>query len=246
MEAPRNQLGKHWPWLASALVHGVLVAAFVWAQSGLLPTGFEGGGGELLLAFATPAAAPSSGAAGTPPPAATHRPAEAFSASAEGVVATPEPVLEAKPPEPLAQHTDSNDERAVSAEHADADGATQAVASDSSSEEESETGASSAATPGSAGESAPVLIVGELRRPPYPRWAREQGWEGRVLLEVEVLANGSLGAVHVRESSGHAPLDAYTLEWARESLRALHFEPARVDGRRVPSTLSWPVFYDLY
>lgn len=48
-----------------------------------------------------------------------------------------------------------------------------------------------------------------LRRvePSYPEQARMEGWEGTVLIRVEVLSNGLPGSITVRKSSGHPLLD---------------------------------------
>ena len=48
--------------------------------------------------------------------------------------------------------------------------------------------------------------------PPYPRIARRRGYEGVVMLSVEVRADGTVGAVAVKESSGHAILDTTALK----------------------------------
>ncbi|MFA6922067.1 MAG: energy transducer TonB, partial [Gallionella sp.] len=44
-------------------------------------------------------------------------------------------------------------------------------------------------------------------RPAYPMVARKMGWEGRVILNVEVLAEGTCGAINVLTSSGREALD---------------------------------------
>jgi protein TonB len=60
-------------------------------------------------------------------------------------------------------------------------------------------------------------MPGDFPEPPYPRWARQQGLQGDLLVLVEVSAAGSPASVVVRESSGSAPLDAHALEWVRRN-----------------------------
>jgi len=52
------------------------------------------------------------------------------------------------------------------------------------------------------------------RLPSYPRAARERGWEGEVLLDLEIDRGGRVLAARVARSSGHAVLDAAALEVA--------------------------------
>ncbi len=44
-------------------------------------------------------------------------------------------------------------------------------------------------------------------QPKYPMIARRKGWQGKVVLEVEVLADGSPGEIDVEQSSGRKVLD---------------------------------------
>lgn len=83
---------------------------------------------------------------------------------------------------------------------------------------------------------------GGIQHPPYPRWARERGWEGHILLELEVLSTGRVGTVTVVESTGHPQLDHYTAAWARENLR---FEPATLGGVPVATSYRWSITFAL-
>lgn len=60
--------------------------------------------------------------------------------------------------------------------------------------------------------------------PLYPRVAREQGWEGVVLLRVLVSRQGEPVEIRVRQSSGHPVLD----QSAVSAVRSWRFIPARV------------------
>jgi len=81
-----------------------------------------------------------------------------------------------------------------------------------------------------------------LNRPPrYPRLARRRGWEGRVLLEVEVLQDGTVADVVVSETSGYAVLDAA----AAKAVRGWRFEPGIRFGRPVAMRVTVPVRFRL-
>jgi protein TonB len=59
-------------------------------------------------------------------------------------------------------------------------------------------------------------MPGDFPDPPYPRWARQQGVQGRLLVLVDVAASGAPSSVAVRESSGHLPLDQHAVDWLRQ------------------------------
>ncbi|MEY4271858.1 MAG: hypothetical protein RL250_724 [Verrucomicrobiota bacterium] len=65
----------------------------------------------------------------------------------------------------------------------------------------------------------PVAFVrgasGSFPDPPYPRWARQQGMQGKLQLYVEVSASGSIAEIKVRETCGHALLDQHVLDWVK-------------------------------
>lgn len=61
------------------------------------------------------------------------------------------------------------------------------------------------------------------RPPAYPGEARRRGWEGTVVLDVEVLPAGDTGRIVVARSSGHSILD----DAAMDAVRHWRFRPAR-------------------
>lgn len=63
----------------------------------------------------------------------------------------------------------------------------------------------------------------------YPMVARKMGWQGKVVLNVEVLASGMPGQIKLKQSSGHEVLDKAALQAMRNS----HFIPARHGGLSV-------------
>jgi len=81
----------------------------------------------------------------------------------------------------------------------------------------------------------------KAERPPYPRLAREQGWEGTVVLRVHVNDMGLVEAIQTRQSSGFSILD----DSAIQSVRTWTFEPARDGEFPVPVTVDLPIRFDL-
>lgn len=77
--------------------------------------------------------------------------------------------------------------------------------------------------------------------PTYPRSSRRRGDEGKVILKVHVLGDGSADAVEVAESSGHSRLD----EAAREAVRNWRFVPAQQGEAPVDSWLRVPIVFRL-
>lgn len=78
-------------------------------------------------------------------------------------------------------------------------------------------------------------------KPPYPLAARVRGQQGRLLLAVEVHADGSCGQVLIKRSSGHELLDAA----ARQTIRHWHFLPARRGAVAVDAWVEIPVTFRL-
>jgi periplasmic protein TonB len=81
----------------------------------------------------------------------------------------------------------------------------------------------------------------ENRPPVYPRVARQRGYEGNVLIAAEVRADGQIGAVRVKRTSGYASLD----DSALETVRVWRFEPARRMGAAVDAWVEIPIRFKL-
>lgn len=86
-----------------------------------------------------------------------------------------------------------------------------------------------------------VAGYGRNPLPPYPREAREQHWQGTVLLRVEVRADGSAGNTELAESSGYPVLDDVSLATVRD----WKFQPARSGITPIPSTVEIPITFRL-
>ena len=71
-------------------------------------------------------------------------------------------------------------------------------------------------------------------KPPFPMIAKRRGWQGTVLLEIDVDENGRPRSVKVLETSGRTILDQSALK----SVKRWLFNPATRDGKPVASTMT--------
>lgn len=77
--------------------------------------------------------------------------------------------------------------------------------------------------------------------PPYPSLSRRLHEEGRVVLDVYILADGSVGETRLRRSSGHPRLD----EAALDAVRRWRYVPARRGDEPIPFWYVQPVDFRL-
>jgi len=82
---------------------------------------------------------------------------------------------------------------------------------------------------------------GDNALPTYPPLARLRGYQGVAVLFVEVLADGRVGQVGIKRSTGHEILDRTALE----AVRSWKFEPGRREGRPVTMSVAVPVRFVL-
>lgn len=85
------------------------------------------------------------------------------------------------------------------------------------------------------------LGSGSTPYPPYPMVARRNGYQGRVVVRLDVAADGRATDAQVLVSSGHDILD----QSAVDTLRAWKLEPALAGGRPVPGSVNVPVRFRL-
>lgn len=78
-------------------------------------------------------------------------------------------------------------------------------------------------------------------KPEYPAAARSRGWQGRVLLRVEVSEEGLSQTVAVQQSSGHDMLD----ESAMDAVKQWRFIPAKRGEIAVASSVLVPIIFTL-
>jgi protein TonB len=96
-------------------------------------------------------------------------------------------------------------------------------------------------SPASGSPVATPLAYGTNPPPPYPATARRRGWEGKVLLRVEVSASGNVLNVEIEKSSGYAILD----EAAQQAVYRWQFKPALQNGRPVAGQVKVPIHFNL-
>jgi protein TonB len=77
--------------------------------------------------------------------------------------------------------------------------------------------------------------------PVYPEIARKHGWQGTVLLVVEIRKDGRPGRVTIKQSSGYPGLD----DAAVGAVRRWTFIPAQQEGRPIPSLAEVPIIFAL-
>lgn len=81
----------------------------------------------------------------------------------------------------------------------------------------------------------------ENPKPTYPSIARSRGWQGKVLLKVDVSVDGLSETVAVQQSSGHESLD----EAAVEAVKKWKFIPAKRGDKAVASAVIVPIIFKL-
>lgn len=78
-------------------------------------------------------------------------------------------------------------------------------------------------------------------KPIYPQEAREKGYEGEVVLRVEVLVNGRVGQIEIRKSSSYELLDQSALA----AVKQWKFIPAQKGDVAIPLWVNIPIKFQL-
>lgn len=81
----------------------------------------------------------------------------------------------------------------------------------------------------------------QAEHPTYPRQAREQGWEGVVIIQVHINKQGLVESSEIHESSGHSLLDTQALL----AIQHWKFQPAKNGNFSVPAIANIPIKFDL-
>lgn len=81
----------------------------------------------------------------------------------------------------------------------------------------------------------------ENPKPLYPQEARKRGYQGEVVLRVEVLSNGRVGQVEVKKSSGYKLLDQSALT----TVKQWRFIPAKKGDNTIPLWVNIPIKFQL-
>ena len=90
--------------------------------------------------------------------------------------------------------------------------------------------------------SASALTAVRTPKPPYPWAARRDGFEGRVVLDILVAANGRVRDAWVKQSSGRVDCDRSALQTVREEWA---FRPLSLAGVPIESRSRIVVVYEL-
>jgi periplasmic protein TonB len=189
---------------------------------------------SIALVFAPPAPPAETPTPPAPTPASTEPPPEPqqpappqpkpVTDAAEAVLHDMPPPLVAQPTTPTPRVAKPQPARAAPAPQAPVQQATTAMPA-----------------PASMTPARPVAGMESDRPPTYPEIARRRGEQGRVVVRVEVSADGRPMSVSVEQGSGYAPLD----EAAVTAVERWHFVPATRDGSPVPAVANVPVRFRL-
>lgn len=89
----------------------------------------------------------------------------------------------------------------------------------------------------------PSAFAAYLSNPPpdYPAFAQRQGWEGKVILRVRVLASGKASTIEVKASSGRKSLD----EAAVDAVRGWTFVPSKRGSTPIDGWATVPIEFKL-
>lgn len=83
--------------------------------------------------------------------------------------------------------------------------------------------------------------LGQNPAPPYPRISRRLKEEGTVLLEIYILANGQVGEMRIKQSSGFNRLD----QAARAAVAKWRYQPATKNGQSIGFWYVQPIYFSL-
>ena len=87
----------------------------------------------------------------------------------------------------------------------------------------------------------PKPVVIQNTPPSYPDLARRNGWEGRVMIRVEVSAEGRPLSTAIAKSSGFGVLDQAALR----AVKSWRFQPRTVAGIPSAGSVEVPVSFSL-
>lgn len=77
--------------------------------------------------------------------------------------------------------------------------------------------------------------------PEYPEIAKQNNWEGRVIVLVHISETGTVESAEIARTSGHLELD----EAAIAAVKASRFEPAHRGNVAIPGTVRVPIAFSL-
>ena len=226
---------RGWPWLAGVLAAHALLLALVFT-----------GSAAPVASITPPALIGQLVSAPSPLPVEAPRPPR----KPQPMERRPAPAKTPTPSAPPAAANVPASERAVTLPAADRAGDQPAAAPAGPVAAPSVPAAASAAVasaPATAPAPAPVtpprVDAAHLNNPApgYPALSRRLGEQGQVLLDVHILADGSVGGIKLRRSSGFHRLDGAALE----AVRHWRYVPARRGTEPIPYWYVQPVTFSL-
>ncbi len=75
----------------------------------------------------------------------------------------------------------------------------------------------------------------------YPAWAVREGWQGDLVLAIEVLTDGSVGRYAVAKSTGHVRLDRAVIA----AVKTWKFQPSTKNGKPIVECAELPVHFEI-
>lgn len=75
----------------------------------------------------------------------------------------------------------------------------------------------------------------------YPRWAVSKGWQGKLIIAVEIRTDGTIGLYQMMHSTGYKALD----KRAVHAIQNWKFHPAVKDGKPLRTCIQIPVLFQL-
>lgn len=75
----------------------------------------------------------------------------------------------------------------------------------------------------------------------YPHWLVSKGWEGKLIVAIEIRTDGSVGLYQIMKSTGHSILD----QEAVGAVQDWKFKPALKDGKPVRTCIQIPITFQL-
>ncbi|HOW58416.1 MAG TPA: energy transducer TonB [Candidatus Omnitrophota bacterium] len=90
-------------------------------------------------------------------------------------------------------------------------------------------------------ETVPPYVVAMPKNIRYPSWARREGFQGKLVVAIEILEDGNVGKWRIARSTGNEKLDQSTVE----SILTWKFQPAMKQGRPIRTFIEVPVNFEL-
>jgi periplasmic protein TonB len=259
----RSSTAKPSAFVLSLLAHAAALAAVTLFVTDRLTPPAVPPEMDVALVFAPAPAASAPAAYSASPPADTVQPAPEATAQPEAAPplepeppapavsatqrpepeAEPQPVHDEPPPPPPQKPPSRQPATALARKAPTSPPASHAPLRSAVAEDQQSAaiGSASPATTAALVPPRPVAGMETNRAPVYPESARRRGEEGRVMLRVDVSAEGTPLDVSVAGTSGHASLDSAALS----AVRQWRFIPATQAGRSVAAVAEVPVRFHL-